>query len=112
MGNNLHYIEKRLSVIGVIPMYPKHSQYNIYSGVRMPPVGILSILTQINDDPRLKEVYAIDENNYGGPNDFTNMPDHVFLQEKRPADIAMFYGGMSNSIPRLFSLAKQYKKYK
>ena len=35
----------------------------------MPPVGILSVLSQISDHPYFKEVYAIDENNYSGPLD-------------------------------------------
>lgn len=98
-----------INVIGVIPQYPDHSKHNIYAKVKMPPVGLVSILSQINHDPRLNEVYAIDENNYRGPRDFTGMPDHNFLNERNPAGIAMFYGGMSNSVPRLFSVAKQYQ---
>lgn len=103
--------EKGISVIGVIPQYPKHSQHNIYAKIKMPPVGIVSILSQIKDDPRFKEVYAIDENNYSGPRDFTGKVDHNFLQKREPSKIAMFYGGMSNSIPRMFSLAQQYKNF-
>ncbi len=101
----------KISVIGIIPQYPKHSQYNIYANVKMPPVGIISVLSQIKDKSIFKEVYAIDENNYSGPRDFMDMPDHNFLQAREPVKIAMFYGGMSNSIPRLFSLAKQYKSF-
>jgi len=100
--------EKKVTVIGIIPQYPEHSQSNIYAKIRMPPVGIISVLSQISDN---LEVYAIDENNYAGPKDFTGMPDHKFLQKREPAKIAMFYGGMSNSIPRMFSLAKQYKEF-
>lgn len=102
---------EQLSVIGIIPQYPKHSQHNIYAKVRMPPVGIISILSQINHDPRFKEVYAIDENNYRGPTNVRGLPSHNFLQKRLPAKIAMFYGGMSNSIPRMFSVAKQYKSF-
>ena len=102
--------QEKTTIIGIIPQYPKHSQNNIYAKVKMPPVGIISVLSQINHYPGLN-VYAIDENNYAGPNDFTGMPDHSFLQKREPAKIAMFYGGMSNSIPRMFSLAKQYKKF-
>ncbi len=99
--------EDGISVIGVIP---RHSQNNIYTKVKMPPVGIISVLSQLNNFG-FKEVYAIDENNYGGPMDSTGMPDHTTLQKREPAKIAMFYGGMSNSIPRMFSLAQQYKKF-
>ena len=77
----------------------------------MPPVGIVSILSQIQQNARFRDVYAIDENNYRGPRDYTGMPDHGFLQQREPAKIAMFYGGMSNSIPRMFSVAQQYKKF-
>ncbi len=105
-------MEKRnISLIGIIPKYPKHSQHNIYGKIKMPPVGIVSVLSQISDDPKFKNIYLIDENNYAGPNDFTGMPDHNFLRKQGRADIAMFYGGMSNSVPRMFSLAKQYKKF-
>ena len=104
-------MKKELTIIGVIPQYPKHSQNNIYAAVKMPPVGILSVLSQINNNPLCKEVYAIDENNYNGPQDFIGRPDHTFLQERQPAQLALFYGGMSNSIPRLFTLARQYKVF-
>ncbi len=103
--------KKNISIIGIIPQYPSHSRHNIYARVRMPPVGIISILSQINHNSRFKEVYAIDENNYRGPRDFNGSVDHRFLQEREHAEIAMLYGGMSNSIPRMFSVAKQYKNF-
>jgi radical SAM superfamily enzyme YgiQ (UPF0313 family) len=37
--------------------------------------------------------------------------DHGFLQQSVPAKVALFYGGMSNSILRMFSVAQQYKKF-
>ncbi len=104
-------MKRELTIIGIIPQYPKHSQQNIYAKIKMPPVGILSVLSQINHHPRLKEVYAIDENNYNGPQDLMGQPDHAFLQAKQPARLALFYGGMSNSIPRLYAVAAQYKDY-
>ncbi|MFC1888311.1 B12-binding domain-containing radical SAM protein [Thermodesulfobacteriota bacterium] len=109
--NASHSKGEWISLVGIIPQYPKHSQQNIYGKIRMPPVGIISILSQIHQDARFRDVYAIDENNYRGPRDFTGMPDHGFLQQREPARIAMFYGGMSNSIPRMFSVAQQYKKF-
>jgi len=99
--------EESVSVIGVIPQYPNYS--NVYSRVRMPPVGIVSVFSQLKDFG-FKDLYIIDENNYSGPR-VMDMPDHKFLQKKTPADIAMFYGGMSNSIPRMFYLARQYKQF-
>jgi len=77
----------------------------------MPPVGILAVMSQIAHHPRCKDVYAIDENNYGGPLDDQGLPDHSFLQARQPAHLALFYGGMSNAIPRLFTLARQYQGF-
>lgn len=104
-------MKKELTIIGIIPQYPKHSQQNIYAKIKMPPVGILSVMSQIHHHPRCKEIYAIDENNYSGPQDDLGLPDHSFLQARQPAQLALFYGGMSNSIPRLFTVAQQYKSF-
>lgn len=104
-------MKKELTIIGIIPQYPKHSQHNIYAKIKMPPVGILSVISQINHHPDCKEVYAIDENNYNGPQDFMGLPDHFFLQARQPSQLALFYGGMSNSIPRLFTVARQYNDF-
>ncbi len=104
-------MKKELTVIGIIPQYPKHSQSNIYAKIRMPPVGILSVLSQITHHPRCKDVYAVDENNYGGPLTDCGQPDHVLLQSGKPAHLALFYGGMSNSVPRLFELAHLYQHF-
>jgi radical SAM superfamily enzyme YgiQ (UPF0313 family) len=110
MEGNL-IMKKGLTIIGIIPRYPKHSQHNIYAKIKMPPVGILSVMSQIHQHPYCKEVYAIDENNYGGPLDNIGLPDHSFLQAGQPAHLALFYGGMSNSIPRMFTVARQYKSF-
>jgi radical SAM superfamily enzyme YgiQ (UPF0313 family) len=104
-------MKKELTIIGIIPRYPKHSQNNIYAKIKMPPVGILSVMSQIHHHPYCKEVYAIDENNYCGPQDDLGLPDHSFLQARQPAQLALFYGGMSNSIPRMFTVARQYKGF-
>jgi radical SAM superfamily enzyme YgiQ (UPF0313 family) len=104
-------MRKDLTVIGIIPQYPSHSQNNIYAKIRMPAVGILAVMSQISHHPRCKDVYAIDENNYGGPLTDQGLPDHFVLQTGKPANLALFYGGMSNSIPRMFSLARQYQGF-
>jgi len=101
--------KEKMTVIGIIPQYAKNSQNNVYANIKMPPVGLISILSQ--DYFSGFNVYAIDENNYKGPVDLRGMPDHNFLQKREPAKIAMFYGGMSNSIPRMYYLAKQYKNF-
>lgn len=90
---------------GVIGKYSQ--KHNVYSRLRLPPVGIMSVLSQIADK---YGVHAIDENNYGERNDDNNLPDHAHLQEIDPVKIVLLYGGMTNSIPRIFDLARQYKK--
>lgn len=104
-------MERDLTIIGIIPQYPKNSQQNIYARIKMPPVGILSVMSQIKHHRRVKEIYAIDENNYKGPQDSAGLPDHTFLQARQPAQLALFYGGMSNSIPRMFSVVRQYRDF-
>jgi len=95
-------------IIGVIPQFPPLSKQNIYGKVRMPPVGILSVLTQLKRDFGI-EVYAIDENNYGGPMDSNGLPDHRALQKRQPVKLFMGYGGMSNSISRMYAVARYYQ---
>ncbi|MFA6088922.1 MAG: radical SAM protein [Candidatus Woesearchaeota archaeon] len=99
-----------ITIIGVIPEYPAHSKHNIFAGIRMPPVGIVSVFTQIKELPYVKNAYIIDENNYAGPRNHLGFVNHSFLQKQDPANIAMFYGGMSNSILRMYSLAQEYQK--
>jgi radical SAM superfamily enzyme YgiQ (UPF0313 family) len=106
-GGELSSGEKPM-IIGVIPQFPPHSKQNIYAKVRMPPVGILSVLAQLKRDLGI-EAYAIDENNYGGPMDSNGLPDHLSLQKNHPVKLAMFYGGMSNAVPRLYNTAQQYQ---
>lgn len=96
-------------VIGVIPEYPAHTKNNIYKRVRMPPLGILAAMTPLSHRPG-QQVTVIDENNYGGPREHQGSPDHRFLQEHTPADVAMFYGGMTNSVNRLYALAQEYQR--
>ena len=48
-------MKKELTIIGIIPQYPRHSQNNIYAKIKMPPVGILSVMSQIAHHPRCKE---------------------------------------------------------
>jgi len=101
-------MNEKPTVIAVIPGYSHTGRQNVFSKVRMPPVGPIAVLSQIAPDTH---AYAIDENNYGGPRDHNGMPDHAFLQERDPARLALFYGGMSNAIPRVFALARQYKRF-
>ncbi len=100
----------KANVIGVIPEYPQHSKQNIYGHFRLPPVGIVSVLTHIRETFG-HNVLCIDENNFSGPRKEDGSVDHQNLQNRRPADVAMLYGGMTNSIPRMFSVASKYKRF-
>jgi len=58
------------------------------------------------------DVEIIDENNYRfpGPVDEQGLPDHLTLQEMRPADVVGFYGGLSCTVPRLMAVVALYKR--
>ena len=84
----------------VIPQFP---YFNIYSSIVMPPLGAMSVATcarQFTDFA----VEVVDENNFKGE------IDHRAMQAERPADIVGFYGGLTSTIPRLYSVARQYKE--
>jgi anaerobic magnesium-protoporphyrin IX monomethyl ester cyclase len=71
------------------------------------PVCIASVVNKMQG----WEVEVIDENNYrrGGPLSSDGLPDHELLQELRKADVVGFYGGLTSTIPRLYSIAGRYK---
>lgn len=93
-------------ILGIIPQYPEHTQNNIFSKVLMPPIGIVSVLTNMKGH----ETACIDENNYSGPLDYMGQPDHKFLYDEIRPDVIFLYGGMTNAILRGYAIAKTYKK--
>ncbi|MEK7653480.1 MAG: radical SAM protein [Patescibacteria group bacterium] len=111
---------KRFRFRMIIPAYPDSG--NIYSHVarRTTTLGAIVIATIVS---RLLgwEVEIVDENNcshrsrrksrFGHfcPKDKFGRPDHLKLQEMRPADVVGFYGSLSSTIPRLFEVAALYK---
>ncbi|MBI5967749.1 MAG: B12-binding domain-containing radical SAM protein [Deltaproteobacteria bacterium] len=99
---------RRLRII--IPAYPA---FNIYSRVARltTALGPVSVATSVHDMEGW-DVEVIDENNYrrAGPKDDAGMPDHATLQKLRPADVVGFYGGLTSTIPRLYELARFYRK--
>ena len=94
----------------VIPAYPA---VNIYSGVarRMTALGPVCVATSVNEVEGW-DAEVIDENNYvrRAPRDVSGMPDHEVLQRTRPADVVGFYGGLTSTVPRLYDLAKVYRR--
>jgi radical SAM superfamily enzyme YgiQ (UPF0313 family) len=91
--------KKEAKIRFIIPKYP---YLNIYSRIRMPPYGIMSVATSAAKKGYNVEV--IDENNYNGK------LDHLRLQLENPVDFVGFYGGITSIIPRLYELAKLYKE--
>jgi radical SAM superfamily enzyme YgiQ (UPF0313 family) len=101
---------KRRRLRIVIPAYPA---FNIYSRVAKvtTALGPVSVATSVHEMEGW-DVEVIDENNYGrsAPKDESGLPDHGALQRLRPADVVGFYGGLSSTIPRLYSVARFYQE--
>ena len=91
---------------------PRFSNLSIYSAAasRTTSVGPVYVGTAANKLD-LWDVEIIDENNCHGkfyPRDKNGKLDHEKLQMERPADVAGFYGSITSTIPRLFTLARLY----
>ncbi|HHT9117068.1 MAG TPA: hypothetical protein ACFYD1_00415, partial [Candidatus Hypogeohydataceae bacterium YC38] len=83
----------------IIPKYP---YYNIYSRIKMPPRGAVSVATAVAHKGDF-QVEIIDENNFSG------VLDHRIIQGQRPADFVGLYGGLTSTIPRLYQVASYYQ---
>ncbi|MFH1615291.1 MAG: radical SAM protein [Planctomycetota bacterium] len=94
----------------VVPSYPA---FNIYSRIakKTTALGPVCVASMVNKMERW-DVEVIDENNLGrfGPRADTRGADHKFLQSQRPADVVGLYGGLTSTIPRLYEIARFYKK--
>jgi len=102
-------LRKRLRVI--IPAYPT---FNVYSAVanRTTALGPVCIATAVRDMGGW-DTEVIDENNLGkfGPRAVVGA-DHEILEKERPAKVAALYGGLTSTIPRLFTIARFYHERK
>ena len=95
----------------ILPAFPP---FNIYSGIAQSTtsLGPVCVGTAANKLPNW-DIEIIDENNCKDrfcPKDKDGYPDHIKLQEERPADVIGFYGSMTSAIPRLYKVAKLYKE--
>ena len=106
----LHMSRKRYRLRIVIPAYPA---FNIYSRIakKTTALGPVCVATAVNEMERW-DVEIIDENNLGryGPRSDSGGADHEFLQQRRPADVVGFYGGLTSTIPRLYKIARFYEE--
>jgi radical SAM superfamily enzyme YgiQ (UPF0313 family) len=102
--------KKRYRFRVVVPAYPA---FNIYSSIArtttaLGPVCVASAVHEMAG----WDAEVIDENNLGryGPRDPRGGADHGLMQRQRPADVVGFYGGLTSTIPRLYELARFYKR--
>jgi len=102
--------KKRKRIRIVIPAYPA---FNIYSNVAnkttaLGPVCVATSVRELGD----WDVEVIDENNFSlhGPRTEQGEVNHSLLQRMRSADVVGFYGGLTSTVPRLYELARFYKK--
>lgn len=103
-------VRKRRRLRIVVPAFPA---FNIYSRIaqRTTALGPVRVATAVNEMAGW-DAEVVDENNLGryGPRADSGGADHELLQRERPADVVGFYGGLTSTIPRLYELAKQYKR--
>jgi radical SAM superfamily enzyme YgiQ (UPF0313 family) len=101
--------KKRYRLRVVIPAYPA---FNIYSDIaeKTTALGPVCVASAVNEMQGW-DVEVIDENNLRryGPRGDSGGADHKFLQQRRPADVVGFYGGLTSTIPRLYRVARFYK---
>ncbi|HTW96113.1 MAG TPA: radical SAM protein [Candidatus Methylomirabilis sp.] len=86
---------------------PKYPEVNIFTKVKITPLGLVSVATVASKIWGMR-VEIIDENNYIGPRQ-NGLPDHETLQKENPAAFVGFYCGLSSTIDRVFELAKFYR---
>jgi len=93
---------------------PAHAHKNVFSAVssRMTSLGPVLVATCVNKSFSDVDVEVIDENNYIGPLDERNLPDHKAFQEQRPAQFVGFYCSLTSTMPRVYELAKYYQAQK
>jgi anaerobic magnesium-protoporphyrin IX monomethyl ester cyclase len=74
-------------------------------------VGPVRVATAVNEMAGW-DAEVIDENNLGryGPRSESGGADHELIQRARPADVVGFYGGLTSTVPRLYDLARRYKR--
>ncbi|MFC1646339.1 B12-binding domain-containing radical SAM protein [Candidatus Omnitrophota bacterium] len=102
--------KKRYRLRIIIPAYAAFNVYSYLARVTT-ALGPVAVATAA-DELEGWDVEVIDENNFRlhGPRNDSGEVDHEFLQRIRPADVVGFYGGLTSTIPRVYSLARFYKQ--
>ena len=102
---------KRFRLRIIIPSFPNYNIYTFAASITT-SVGPIYVATSASKLDNW-DVEVIDENNLHGkfyPRTKNKKIDHYQLQKERPADVVGFYGSISSTVPRLYELAKMYKK--
>lgn len=102
--------KKRYLLRIIIPAYPR---FNVYSSIanKTTALGPLYVATSAKEVNGW-EVEVIDENNFYNSRLKTRLGkiNHKLIQNQRPADVVGFYGGLTCTIPRIYTLARFYKQ--
>lgn len=94
---------------------PKFSEHNVFSRPAKKTVSLSAVMiaTQANKLLPWLDVEVIDENNYrgnlGAPIQEDGNPNHLALQEERPAVFIGLCCSMTNSMPRSLELVQLYR---
>jgi radical SAM superfamily enzyme YgiQ (UPF0313 family) len=94
----------------VIPRVPYP---NVFSHVVMPPLGAIYVASAVKQ-AGVWDVEVIDELNWASRTPAILLKkdpvtDHRRLQNRRPAKVVGFYGGLTSTIPRLLKIARFYQ---
>ncbi len=110
-GDCLMINKTRFRIRIFIPVFPNFNIYTSLAG-KTTSIGPVYVATNANQLGNW-DVEVIDENNLHGkfcPRDSNNRLDHEQLQKERPADVVGFYASITSTVPRLYELARFYKK--
>lgn len=110
MSDMLGALKKRYRLRIVVPGYPAFNVYSYVSNTTT-ALGPICVASAVKEKEHW-DVEVIDENNMRryGPRSNSGGADHEFLQHLRPADVVGFYGGLTSTVPRLYEIARFYKK--
>ncbi len=92
----------------IIPVFP---ELNIFTrqAKKITALGLVMVATVANKLWGWR-IEIIDENNYRGPRNSQDLPDHLTLQRESPAAIVGFYCGLTSTIERVWNLAEFYHR--
>jgi len=94
---------------------PQYGKDNIYrrAAKKTISLGLVAVATAAHEQIPNLEVEAVSENNYWpsrkAPFDKNENPDHLVLQQERPADIIGISANITNAAPRALEIIRLYR---